>query len=194
MDSGTSAELGALPPAASLVHVPLLPTGAEGLPLREVDLVHMVGIDTLASSAVGGSFFLGESFAPIPQKLVQRIQTGEFVDMADLLPDNLELRRREDNDASSSGTTGKRRARTITNLLTWVQCFATYAAVVGEKYPNRTRDLLAYIRLVVREAQRNGGDGCTIRCLGSTPQRALLLPSLYVRNVFSRDTPRRSPL
>ena len=41
--------------------------------------------------------------------------------------------------------------------MTWVQCFVTYAAVVAEAHPHRMRDLMAYLRMIVREAQRHGG-------------------------------------
>ena len=34
-------------------------------------------------------FFIGAGLPPVPRKLVDRIQTGEFVDMAELLPDRI---------------------------------------------------------------------------------------------------------
>ena len=40
-------------------------------------------------------FFHGVGISPVPGRLVQRIVDGAFVDMAELLPDNLELLRRE---------------------------------------------------------------------------------------------------
>ena len=107
-------------------------------------------------------FSLEDVFAPIPSKLTQKIQSLEFVDMSELLPDNIELQRRDDGstrtDTHASGA-GRRRSRQITSLLSWVQCFATYTAVVGDRHPGRVTCLLAYQRLIVREAQRNGGDG-----------------------------------
>ena len=42
--------------------------------------------------------------------------------------------------------------------MTWVQCFVTYAAVVAKAHPHRMRDLIAYLHMIVREAQRHGGD------------------------------------
>ena len=33
--------------------------------------------------------FIGAGLPPVPQKLVQRIQAGEYVDMSELLPDRL---------------------------------------------------------------------------------------------------------
>ena len=44
-------------------------------------------------------------------------------------------------------------------LLTWVSSFATYVAVVAEVHPKRVGDMLAYMRLIVREASKFGGNG-----------------------------------
>ena len=54
---------------------------------------------------------------------------------------------------------GQRQPRRVASLMTWVPCFVTYAAVLAEAYPHRMRDLMAYLRMIVREAQRHGGDG-----------------------------------
>ena len=52
------------------------------------------------------SFLLGERLPPIPAKLVPKIQKGDFVDMAELLWDNMEAERRyyrkEDGTSTSS--------------------------------------------------------------------------------------------
>ena len=103
-----------------------------------------------------GHFSLAEHFPPVPPKLVQKIQAGEFVDLAELLPDNMEMVRRAGIEGQGQS---QRQLRRVVNLLTWVQCFSTYAAILGEAQPHRSRDLLAYMRLIVREAQRHGGEG-----------------------------------
>ena len=41
----------------------------------------------------------------------------------------------------------------------WVSCFGVYMAVLTSKYPEMTRQLLAYQTLIVREARRCGGNG-----------------------------------
>ena len=68
----------------SIGHVPLL--SSEG-PLP-ADTSH----DTGQSVAALSPFFLSEAFGPIPEKLVKKLQALEFIDMGDLLPDNLELK------------------------------------------------------------------------------------------------------
>ena len=49
--------------------------------------------------------------------------------------------------------------REVPDLLSWVQCFSIYTAVVASKYPERVHKLMAYQTLIVREARRCGGKG-----------------------------------
>ena len=102
-------------------------------------------------------FILIEGLPPVPSKLVARILRGEFVDMAELLRDNLEAHRRAVSSQSTPTTSGGRSRREIPDVLSWVQCFGMYMAVVTSKFPMRIRELLAYQTLIVREARRCGG-------------------------------------
>ena len=45
----------------------------------------------------------------------------------------------------------------VIDILTWVECFNSYIAVLTTFYPPRSRDLLAYMALIVRTAKRFGG-------------------------------------
>ena len=98
---------------------------------------------------------------PIPRGLVQRIQSGQFVEMRDLLGDNIALL----NQLSSLhgtmtlplGTVNRTRLREVPSLVSWLYCFIAYVAVrTGDQ---NIRDMLAYARLVIREALRHGGAG-----------------------------------
>ena len=105
-------------------------------------------------------FVLSDSLALVPPKLVAKIQRLEFVDMAELLRDNLEAQRRVAGEQSSSQAGQSRsRRREIPDLLSWVSCFGTYMAVLTSKYPEMIKQLLAYQTLMVREARRCGGNG-----------------------------------
>ena len=93
----------------------------------------------------------------MPAKLVDKIVRGE---LAELLRSNLEAQHRgvgQEQTASSSQP--KQGRREIPDLLSWVQCFGTYLAVIASKHPERVRELLAYQTLIVREARRCGGKG-----------------------------------
>ena len=81
--------------------------------------------------------------------------------MAELLRDNLEAQRRgalHESPSTSSSNVGRHR-REVPDLLSWVQCFGIYAAVVASRYPERVQKLLAYQTLIIREARRCGGRG-----------------------------------
>ena len=93
---------------------------------------------------------------PIPYWLVQRIRSGEFVEMHDLLADNIALHNQLE-DLHGHTTSLNPRLREVPSLASWVYCFAAYMAVRTEDL--RTRDMLAYCRLIIREAIRHGGSG-----------------------------------
>jgi hypothetical protein len=51
----------------------------------------------------------------------------------------------------------KPRLREISSMASWLYCFMAYAALLCPD--QETRDRLAYARLIIREAQRHGGQG-----------------------------------
>ena len=106
-------------------------------------------------------FILSEGLPPVPHKLASKILWGEYIDMAELLRYNLEAQRRAATTAAATphpSSTPKSR-REVPDILSWVQCFGIYMAVVTSKCPERTKELLAYQTLIVREARRCGGKG-----------------------------------
>ena len=105
-----------------------------------------------------GPCVLGEGLPPVSTRLINQIWRGEFVDMADLLQDNLEAEwRRGRDDGEPSGQSSRPTRRKVPDMLSWAQCFCTYAVVVAEKQPGRVRQLLAYQATMLREARRCGG-------------------------------------
>ena len=107
-------------------------------------------------------FILSKASPPVPGKLVSKIQSLQFVDMRELLPDNMALLERL--SALPQGTaahtaTSSPKQRDIPSLTTWTCAFTTYVAVLAEARPDLTKSRLAYMRNIVREAGRFGGDG-----------------------------------
>ena len=86
--------------------------------------------------------------------------------MKELLPDNIALLKNTEclqlpnQLLPAPGTRPK--LREVKSLLTWVSCFATYIAIMSESHPHMVRSLPVYLCLIVREAQKCGGDGWTI--------------------------------
>ena len=100
---------------------------------------------------------IGAGLPPIPAKLVSRIEAGEYIDMTELLPDQLGTIRSPANDDSVRA--GRQRRRALSGILEWVQCFATYMAVYCRNQPHRIQDLLGYQTLIIEASLEYQGDG-----------------------------------
>ena len=101
--------------------------------------------------------FIGAGLPPVPQKLVQRIQAGEYVDMPELLPDRLGVNAGPPVEGDKEDKKTKRRQ--VTNILEWIQCYAIYMAVRTQKFPDKVQDMLGYLALIVEARMENDGDG-----------------------------------
>ena len=111
----------------------ILPT-IQGIPSTEDTTPSLVSIHT--------------SLPLLPRKLVQQINVGEFVDLADLPP----TRRRQSGSFPTVMLSTLRllqlqdmecRQRLIPDFLTWSQCFAVYAAVLGSSQPHWISELMS---------------------------------------------------
>ena len=119
-------------------------------------------------------FVLSETLPVVPAKLVRKILSGEFVDMAELLKDNMEAERRRhsSNADAMQGHLGQPSARReVPDLMSWLQCFSSYAAVVCSKHPEKTRELWAYQQGRSKQFRSGPARG---RGLSSTPKTRLV--------------------
>ena len=62
---------------------------------------------------------IGAGLPPVPPKLVQKIQAGEYVDMAELLPDRLGVNAGPPVQGDKDDK--KPKHRQVTNILEWIQ-------------------------------------------------------------------------
>jgi len=74
----------------------------------------------------------------IPAHIVRKIQKGDYLDMAELLKDNMEAKRRraiimleKENSNPQPASPGGRRE--VPGYASWLHCFAMYAAVAVKK-------------------------------------------------------------
>lgn len=105
---------------------------------------------------------LSPASEPFPAKLVERVRSGQFVEMRDLLTDNIALLQqlevfRGQCPLQTLPGALKPRLRDVVSLPSWMYCFLAYVAIRSRD--PATRDMLAYARLLIREAQRHGGSG-----------------------------------
>jgi len=179
--------LGRLPPPTALVSLPVrtdattpLVNTSSGLPVvtsatSSLPIATGVGLSQLPALVTNSvpsipaifptpahsGMILSPAADPIPYNLVQRIQSGQFIEMRDLLADNIALLNQM---TSLSGTTSipfatmnRTRLREVPSLVSWIYCFNAYMAV--RTTDAQTQDMLAYSRLLIREALRHGGSG-----------------------------------
>lgn len=97
---------------------------------------------------MAGAFSFSE-FSPLPTKLVAKIRKGDYVDMAELLRDNIEAERRRrqgegDSSTNSSGSGSNKPPRhEVPDVLSWCQCFGIYVGVIATKQPEWVSQMLA---------------------------------------------------
>ena len=121
--------------AGALDHVPII---GERMSTEPVDAAATLSIGT-----------------GLPFKLVKCIQAGEFLDMAELLPDLFGIWT-ESTDKDDKKPTLKKHG--VTGILEWVQCYCIYTAVALAKHPERNQDMLGYMALIVEACMEYEGD------------------------------------
>ena len=166
-----------MPPALALASVPLahevvdgrMPSSASLTPVAVAPLVapqvselESATLPAVRLSQPGLGLSLSPATSPFPQKLVDRARSGQFVDMRDLLTDNVSLIQQLDTFGGNHAIPSlpgmlRPRLREVTSLPSWIYCFLAYIAIRAND--QGVRDMLAYARLMVREAQRHGGSG-----------------------------------
>ena len=96
--------------------------------------------------------YVGEGLPPVPPKLAERIKRWEYIEMSELLPEFWSKPDDMDNKQAAA-----RRRRQVTEIFTWVQCFATYTSVLSGSYPETVPELLAYLVTITRVSQDFAG-------------------------------------
>ena len=106
-----------------------LPFSSASLPVTAAPLLKLTAPSS--SGPLPPPFQLASSFSPIPGKLVCSIQALEFVEMRDLLPDNIALAERLEALPTHKSPAKAPETREVGALATWVTAFSTYIAVVA---------------------------------------------------------------
>ena len=103
---------------------------------------------------------ISSAFPPIPGKLIEKIRSGQFVDLKEFLVDNATLLRQTQSTENPSQTPSQHsqtKLREMQDPLSWIFCYLYYLAAATND-PN-TRDMAAYGQIVVHLAQKHGGTG-----------------------------------
>ena len=135
-------ELGCIPPHEQLRHLAVMGRSLTPLPEQQHQ---QHGNDN------NSALFIGAGLPPVPRKIVTKIQSEDFVDMSELLPDQLGCSK--SGQASEDLSTPKSKKRQVSTILEWIQCFGIYMAVLTQKYPEQIPDLLGYQFLIIEAHQ-----------------------------------------
>ena len=87
--------------------------------------------------------YVGDGLPPVPPKLAAKIRRWEFIEMGELLPEFWASKDEEGDKRDSR----PRRSRKVTDIFTWLQCYATYVAVLAQHEPSAVPELMAYMTL-----------------------------------------------
>ena len=103
------------------------------------------------------AFVVGPGHAPIPAKLVSKITSGQFVDLADLLSANLRTAEQEPQTFLDGKlvVSKKRRAVEIQDILTWTEAFTIFQMVMCATHTHRWPDLTKYKLLIIQTARQS---------------------------------------
>ena len=91
----------------------------------------------------------------VPARIVRRVLRGDYVDMAELTEENLELElwRAADGDEAKSAVPLSR-LKAVPDVLTWARSFCLYAGIVVSAHPGKARDLWAYLSTLLSGADK----------------------------------------
>ena len=117
-----------------------------------------LGATTFSSTppTLGSDFPVGPGYSPIPHKLVVKITGGQFIELADLLSDNIKAQDTQPQ-AYLEGkllVEKKKRVVEITDIVTWVEAFSIFCLVLCNSFPSRWLDLHKYKLLIIQTAKR----------------------------------------
>ena len=139
---GIPPSLPLLPSAGSLAPAPAVPT-TSAPSLHPGCLQSVSGLLPPVSQSQG--LILSSALEPIPARLVGRITSGQFIEMRDLLTDNIALHNQLEALQGTYHLTTlpnsiRPRVREVPSLISWVYCFVAYVATCTSD--TQTRDML----------------------------------------------------
>ena len=108
--------------------------------------------------------------ASTPDKYVRDIASGEFFELAKLLPKNSNKLNVGSDSSDNVGFTifsagislTPRKPQVLTNIEEWTTAFNTYMIIIVQKFPNRASELLQYMEIICHAAKAHDGLGCCI--------------------------------
>lgn len=131
-------------------------------PLRSYSKFDQSYNDFINSSRLGQSISSKPDQHTMSLQLIERINSGQYVDLADFLPHNvLEFSAWDNKHVSRTFDGGV--VPKVTEFAEWVQCIMVYISVLSQEYPERTGDLLGYVINISMLYQESDEKGAWLR-------------------------------
>ena len=151
-----------MPPACSLANIALFTPNSSTVPVQAMSQSSMSLLNPTVTTANAPivaieatnklPVLISPNAPPIPFETCERIWKGQYVDMAELLPEaRTEIQNEKDKKNRYKGE--------VKSILAWTECFLAYIAIVVKQDPARVPDLLAYASLIISAARRFKGNG-----------------------------------
>ena len=102
------------------------------------------------------AFVISPGYDPVPYKLVAKITGGQFIDLADLLPDNIRAQEVEPQaflEGKLVVVGSKKRIVEIEDIVTWIDAFTIFSMILCNSFSVRWRDLNQYKLLIIQTAK-----------------------------------------
>jgi len=131
-----SLAIGHLPSSSQINHIPEIQQLIQTCPTAATSVL---------TSKSDPPIMINSGLPPVPTKLVNKIQSGLFVEMSDLLPDTLTSAEYNANETHNS----KPKHLKELSIMEWVQSFAVYMAVISRTKPQCIADLLGYQQRII---------------------------------------------
>ena len=171
-------------------------TGGSGIPSISTTPKASEDAKEGSTSHHKGPLILSSSLPPVPAKLVEKIQRGQFVDFKELLVDNVTLLQRLGElgpSQMSHPLIVNSKLREIQDPLSWVSCFLAFMATRCQD--QEMRELAAYGQIVLHLARKHGGKGWLSydklfrqqKAAGASMSWAELNPSLMAATVLGNS-------
>ena len=97
-------------------------------------------------------FIVGEGLPAVLAKSLAKIQKGAHVDIAELLKHSTEAERcHTPQEVFQGGQIVRSSQKEVSDLLSWLQCFGTYACMFCEAFPEKKKVLWVYQTFLIHE-------------------------------------------
>ena len=118
-------------------------------------------VPLLAMAALQQPFVIGPGYSPVPFKVVSQITAGKFVNLEELLAENIPVSEPEPQlwfeGRLVLSHTPKKPRRQISDITSWMEAFSIFFLILCSTFPHRWRDLTSYKLLILRTYRQFSG-------------------------------------